>query len=122
MPWSLSFANGFCLGAVSPAILVPSVMILIQLKRGTKKGIPMIMLASASFDDIVAITMFSLFVSIAFQSMQNDGIDFNQESLEFKFLSVFEMIGVNILFMISGIIFGGILATILIHLKYNCIS
>lgn len=28
MPWTLSIALGFCLGAVSPAVLVPSVMIL----------------------------------------------------------------------------------------------
>ena len=89
MPWSLSFANGFCLAAVSPAILVPSVMILIQLKRGIKKGIPMIMLASASFDDIVAITMFSLFVSVAFQSIKIDGLDHNQENYEFKNLKIF---------------------------------
>jgi NhaP-type Na+/H+ or K+/H+ antiporter len=36
LPWPLCFANGFCLGAVSPAVLVPSIMILIQEKRGTK--------------------------------------------------------------------------------------
>ena len=30
LPWTLCFANGFCLGAVSPAVLVPSIMILIE--------------------------------------------------------------------------------------------
>lgn len=69
LPWPLCFANGFCLGAVSPAVLVPSIMILIQQKRGTKKGIPMIMLAASSFDDIVAITVFSIFVSVAFDQI-----------------------------------------------------
>ena len=49
----------------------------------------MIMLASASFDDIVAITMFSLFVSVAFQSIKIDGLDHNQENFEFKILKIF---------------------------------
>lgn len=66
LPWTLCFANGFCLGAVSPAVLVPSVMILIEKKRGIKKGIPMIMLAASSFDDIIAITVFNIFVSLTF--------------------------------------------------------
>ena len=46
-------------------------MILIGLKRGTKKGIPMIMLAASSFDDIIAITVFSIFVSVAFNSIKD---------------------------------------------------
>ena len=70
LPWSLCFANGFCLGAVSPAVLVPSVMILIEKKLGTKKGIPLIMLAASSFDDIIAITVFSILVSVGFESVQ----------------------------------------------------
>ena len=40
MPWSLCFAQGFCIGAVSPAVLVPSVMMLIEKKYGVAKGIP----------------------------------------------------------------------------------
>jgi hypothetical protein len=48
-------------------------MILIGLKRGTKKGIPLIMLAASSFDDIIAITVFSIFVSIAFNSIEKTG-------------------------------------------------
>ena len=31
LPWTLCFANGFCLGAVTPAVLVPSVFSLIKL-------------------------------------------------------------------------------------------
>lgn len=65
MDWPLCIANGFCIGAVSPAVLVPSVMILIEKKRGIAKGIPQIMLAASSFDDILAITLFSVFSSIA---------------------------------------------------------
>lgn len=69
MPFPLCIANGFCIGAVSPAVLVPSVMTLIELKRGTAKGIPQVMLAASSFDDILAITLYSVFSSISIDSV-----------------------------------------------------
>ena len=65
-------AQGFCIGAVSPAVLVPSVMNLIEKKYGVAKGIPQIMLAASSFDDIAAITFFSVFSTIA---IENAGAD-----------------------------------------------
>lgn len=70
MPWTLCFAQGFCIAAVSPAVLVPSVMSLIDMGRGVKKGIPQIMLAASSFDDIAAITLFSVFSTIAFDMLK----------------------------------------------------
>ena len=66
MPWPLCFAQGFTLGAVSPAVLVPSCMILQNAKYGTKKGIPTSLIAASSFDDIIAISVFSIFLTIAF--------------------------------------------------------
>ena len=64
MTWPLCFAQGFTLGAVSPAVVVPSLMILHKADYGTKKGIPTTLIAAASFDDIIAITVFSVFLSI----------------------------------------------------------
>ena len=69
MPWTLCIALGFCLGAVSPAVLVPSVMILHKAEYGTKKGIPTTMIAASSFDDISAITVFGIMVSLAFEEV-----------------------------------------------------
>ena len=40
IPWYLCFANGFCIAAISPAVLVPALMILIEKKFGTAKNIP----------------------------------------------------------------------------------
>lgn len=53
---------GFILAAVSPAILVPRMLKLINNKIGTKKGIPAILLTGSSADDVVAITIFSVFL------------------------------------------------------------
>lgn len=72
MPWAMCMAQGFCIGAVSPAVLVPSVMYLIEMKRGVAKGIPQIMLAASSFDDIAAITFFSVFSTIAVEGAGAD--------------------------------------------------
>ena len=50
---------GFIIAAVSPAVVVPQMLELIQQNKGEKKGIPTIILAGASIDDVVAITIFS---------------------------------------------------------------
>ena len=36
LPWPLCFANGFALGAVSLAVLIPSILTLIEKKLGVK--------------------------------------------------------------------------------------
>ena len=66
LPWPLCFAQGYTLGAVSPAVLVPSCMILHNKDYGVKKGIPTTLIAASSFDDIIAISVFSIFLTIGF--------------------------------------------------------
>lgn len=53
------------LAAVSPAVLVPSLMILQKDNYGVAKGIPTTLIAASSFDDICAITVFGVFLTIA---------------------------------------------------------
>ncbi|WP_409200557.1 cation:proton antiporter [Methanobrevibacter sp. DSM 116169] len=62
---------GFILGAVAPAILVPSMLNLMDQKLGTKKSIPTILLTGASMDDVVAITIFSSFLGVYFGTNVN---------------------------------------------------
>ena len=66
LPWALALAEGYTLGAVSPAVLVPSCMILQNKSYGTIKGIPTTLIAASSFDDIIAISVFSIFLTIAY--------------------------------------------------------
>lgn len=56
---------GSVLGAVSPAVVVPRMIMLINDKWGIKKGIPQMILAGASVDDIFALIMFSSVLSLA---------------------------------------------------------
>lgn len=56
---------GAVLGAVSPAVVVPRMVQLIDAKYGTNKSIPQLILAGASCDDIFVIVLFSTFVRMA---------------------------------------------------------
>ena len=55
---------GFIIAAVSPAVVVPSMLKLIENKIGEDKGIPTLILAGASIDDVFAITIFSAFLGL----------------------------------------------------------
>jgi NhaP-type Na+/H+ or K+/H+ antiporter len=52
---------GFILAAVSPAVVVPSMLEYMEKGIGTVKGIPTLILAGASIDDVFAITIFTAF-------------------------------------------------------------
>lgn len=56
---------GAVLGAVSPAVVVPRMVSLMDKKYGTKKAIPQMILSGASCDDIFVIVLFSTFLSMA---------------------------------------------------------
>lgn len=56
---------GSVLAAVSPAVVVPRMVYLMEKKYGTKKGIPQLIMAGASCDDIFVIVLFSTFSSMA---------------------------------------------------------
>lgn len=61
---SEAFLMGSVLSAVSPAVVVPRMIELIDKKLGTAEGIPTLVLASASLDDIVVLVLFSSAMSI----------------------------------------------------------
>lgn len=56
---------GAVLGAVSPAVVVPKMVFLMENRYGTDKSIPQMILAGASLDDVFVIVLFSTFVTMA---------------------------------------------------------
>lgn len=56
---------GSVLAAVSPAVVVPRMVQLMETKYGTEKSIPQMIMAGASCDDVFVIVLFSTFVSMA---------------------------------------------------------
>ena len=66
---------GAVLGAVSPAIVVPRMVQLMEQKYGTEKSIPQLILAGASCDDIFVIVLFTTFANMA-QGGRANAMDF----------------------------------------------
>lgn len=56
---------GAVVAAVSPAVVVPEMIKLMEEGYGTKQGIPQLILAGASVDDVYVIVMFTAFTSLA---------------------------------------------------------
>lgn len=65
MPVLLAFTMGFILKAVGPGLVVPLMFRLQKEGWGKDQGIPPTVVIAASFDDIVAITGYSIFSHIA---------------------------------------------------------
>ncbi|MDE5771003.1 MAG: cation:proton antiporter [Ruminococcus sp.] len=98
-----SAVMGAVLSAVSPAVVVPRMVSLIEEKTGTKKGIPQMILAGASCDDVFVIVLFSAFVTMEQGGKVN--------------ISDFLDIPVS---MITGVVFGitaGLVLSIIFKLK-----
>ena len=56
---------GAVLSAVSPAVVVPGMLRLMEQRRGTDHSVPQMILAGASCDDIFVIVLFTTFVNMA---------------------------------------------------------
>ena len=54
----------FIIAAVSPAVIVPAMLDLMDRGLGKEKNIPTLILAGASIDDVFAITIFSTFLAL----------------------------------------------------------
>jgi len=66
---------GAVLAAVSPAVVVPRMVMLIEKRYGTAKAIPQMILSGASCDDIFVIVLFTTFLNVA-QGGRANVIDF----------------------------------------------
>ncbi len=69
-PWLLGMTNmeaailGSILAAVSPAVVVPLMIDLMDRGRGAKKGIPTLILGASSVDDVFVIVLFTVFLGM----------------------------------------------------------
>ena len=66
LPWLWGAMLGFLLAAVSPAVVVPCLLQLQEQGWGTAKGIPTLVIAAASLDDVLAISCFTVLLGITF--------------------------------------------------------
>merc|ERR1712046_291321 len=60
MSWPFCFMLGFCIADVSPAVTTPILLDLNIQKRGTRKGVPTILLAAGSVNSVMAIVFYKI--------------------------------------------------------------
>ena len=71
----------FIISAVSPAVIVPQMLDLIDKGMGANKNVPTLILASASIDDVFSITLFGIFLELAIGHPQSLMMDILQVPL-----------------------------------------
>jgi NhaP-type Na+/H+ or K+/H+ antiporter len=98
MSWPFCFMLGFCIADVSPAVTTPILLDLNIQKRGTKKGVPTILLAAGSVNSVIAIVFYKIVEEFAWQGAVSP------ENLA-------EIIGVKFFVQVFGI--GGIAGAIM---------
>ncbi|XP_064596743.1 sodium/hydrogen exchanger 9B2-like [Liolophura sinensis] len=64
--WPWAFMQGFVIAAVSPAVVVPEMLKLVVRGYGIQQGVPTLVIAASSIDDVLALTGFSLSLVLAF--------------------------------------------------------
>ncbi|XP_073988269.1 sodium/hydrogen exchanger 9B2-like isoform X1 [Rhodnius prolixus] len=67
-PYLWGLLLGFMLSAVSPAVVVPTLLSLKERGYGENKGISTLVIAASSLDDIVAISIFGVFLGMIFST------------------------------------------------------
>jgi len=63
LTYTESFLLGSVLGAVSPAVVIPRMSKLRDEKYGTEKGIPQLVIAGSSIDDIIRVVFYQCFLT-----------------------------------------------------------
>ncbi|OWZ83762.1 potassium transporter [Natranaerobius trueperi] len=91
---------GFIIAAVSPAVIVPSMLKLKDRGLGTNRGIPVMILAGASIDDVFAITLISIFLGLTAEGADN---------------SIFSLLAIP-REIIGGVLFGLLVGYLLVKL------
>lgn len=100
-PFAEAGMLGFIVAAVSPAVVVPSMLDLKEKRYGEDKQIPTLLLAGASIDDVFAITMFTFFLGLGTGGQ------------EFSLILDLALIPISI---VAGILGGALIAVIAVYL------
>ncbi|GAU92661.1 hypothetical protein RvY_04710 [Ramazzottius varieornatus] len=82
-PWLFSAALGFLISAVSPAVIVPIMLVFQEQKLGQGKGIPSLIIAAATICDVIAICGNSICLGVA---LSNGSLAFNIAAIFLTFI------------------------------------
>lgn len=106
LTYTESFLLGSVLGAVSPAVVIPRMSKLRDEKYGTEKGIPQLVIAGSSIDDIIRIVFYQCFLT------REKGGNLSARTFLNIPISIFTGVG-------SGILLGRLLSFVFNKVKRN---
>ena len=106
LTYTESFLLGSVLGAVSPAVVIPRMSKLRDEKYGTEKGIPQLVIAGSSIDDIIRIVFYQCFLT------REKGGSLSARTFLNIPISIFTGVG-------SGILLGRLLSFVFNKVKRN---
>ena len=106
LTYTESFLLGSVLGAVSPAVVIPRMSKLRDEKYGTEKGIPQLVIAGSSIDDIIRIVFYQCFLT------RGKGGNLSARTFLNIPISIFTGVG-------SGILLGRLLSFVFNKVKRN---
>ena len=95
---------GFIIAAVSPAVLIPAMVSLIERKLGQDKAIPQMLLVGASCDDTVAITLFTTFLTLYTKSSTGESVSIFNQIIMIPLTIIISLVLSFIIFKISKFI------------------
>lgn len=74
MPYDLCFAIAFLIACISPSIMVPGLISLVEQGYGINKGICSSLVSAGTFDDIIAIIIFVILKNVSYEQngMESD--------------------------------------------------
>ncbi|KAL3313975.1 Sodium/hydrogen exchanger 9B2 [Cichlidogyrus casuarinus] len=107
-PWSWGAILGFVLSSVSPAVVVPEMLKVKDTGYGYDKGIPTIVLAAASLDNVIDIIGFGISFNVAFSPSSIDEV-LNNNSVSNTTNNgdiIGKSIGLGIAYVLLGIVIG----------------
>ena len=93
---------GFIIAAVSPAVLIPSMIDLVNRRIGQDKAIPQMLLVGASADDTIAITLFTTFLGIYMQSTSGKTISISMQLLMIPLTIIISLVAGFFIYKVSN--------------------
>jgi NhaP-type Na+/H+ or K+/H+ antiporter len=66
------------LAAVSPAVVVPGMLSLKKRNYGVGQGVPTLLIAASSIDDVLAISLYTIFMGLALSAGSGKGMQINK--------------------------------------------
>ncbi|WP_195939395.1 cation:proton antiporter [Romboutsia sp. 1001713B170131_170501_G6] len=95
---------GFIIAAVSPAVLIPAMVSLIERNLGQDKAIPQMLLVGASCDDTVAITLFTTFLTLYTKSSTGESVSIISQIIMIPLTIIISLVLGFLIFKISKFI------------------